>query len=82
MRETLPAVAKTDLNWDIDSALAKASDKPIIDVFQRTIGKDFSKYKLAKAFLKWSRDHSLSDLAPHEIEGCTNLITAINAALK
>ncbi|HCF4778772.1 TPA: AAA family ATPase [Pseudomonas aeruginosa] len=82
LRETLAAVAKTDLNWDIDSALAKASDKPIIDVFQRTIGKDFSKYKLAKAFLKWSRDHSVSDLAPHEIEGCTNLINAINAALK
>ena len=46
------------------------------------IGKDFSKYKLAKAFLRWSRDHSVADLASHEVEGCTNLVNAINAALK
>lgn len=82
LRETLAEVAKVDLNWDINTALANAADKPIIDVFQKQIGKEFSKYKLAKAFLRWSRDHSASDLAVHEIEGCTKLINAINAALK
>lgn len=82
LRNTLAEVAKSDLSWDITTALAGAVDKPIVDVFQKQIGKDFSKYKLAKAFLRWSRDHSVSDLAAHEVEGCTNLINAINAALK
>jgi hypothetical protein len=82
LRETLAEVAKVDLSWDIDTALADAADKPIVNIFQQKIGKEFSKYKLAKAFLRWSRDHSVSDLAAHEIEGCTKLINAINAALK
>jgi predicted ATP-dependent endonuclease of OLD family len=82
LRETLAEVAKVDLNWDIHKALADTADKPIINVFQKQIGKEFSKYKLAKAFLKWSRDHSVSDLAAQEVEGCIKLINAINAALK
>ncbi|MBA1376830.1 AAA family ATPase [Pseudomonas brassicacearum] len=82
LRNTLAKVAKTDLNWDIDTALANAPDMPIIEILLKTVGKEFSKYKLAKAFLRWSRDHSVSELAAHEIVGCSNLINAINAALK
>ncbi|MFK3722351.1 AAA family ATPase [Pseudomonas monteilii] len=82
LRDTLATIAKADLGWDITSALGNAADKPIIDIFQKQIGKDFSKYKLAKAFLRWSRDHSANELKAHEVEGCANLINAINAALK
>lgn len=82
LRDTLVEVAKSDLGWDITTVIANATDKPIVDIFQKTIGKDFTKYRLAKAFLRWSRDHSITDLAAHEVEGCTNLINAINAALK
>jgi predicted ATP-dependent endonuclease of OLD family len=82
LRDTLVEVAKSDLGWDITTAMASATYKPIIDTFTKTIGKDFTKYKLAKAFLRWSRDHSITDLTAHEVEGCTNLINAINAALK
>lgn len=82
LRYTLAEVAKSDLGWNITLALGNAASKPIVDIFQKQIGKDFSKYKLAKAFLRWSRDHTVADLASHEVEGCTNLINAINAALK
>lgn len=82
LRDTLIKVAKSELNWDVTEVMESSSDKPIIDLFQRVIGKDFSKYKLAKAFLRWSRDHSAADLSANEIQGCTNLINAINAALK
>jgi energy-coupling factor transporter ATP-binding protein EcfA2 len=82
LRDTLVGIAKSELGWDITSAMASTPNKPIIDIFQKHIGKDFSKYKLAKAFLKWSRDHSASDLTENEIEGCANLINAINSALK
>ncbi|KPY10362.1 hypothetical protein ALP07_02537 [Pseudomonas savastanoi pv. glycinea] len=82
LRDTLVLVASSELGWDISSAIASAPDTPIIDLFQKVIGKDFSKYKLSKAFLKWSRDHVASDLTESEIEGCTRLISAINVALK
>lgn len=82
LRDTLAEVAKSDLGWDITSAFGNAAGKPIVDIFQKQMGKDFSKYKLAKAFLRWSRDHSVTDLKAHELEGCTSLINAINAALK
>ncbi|UVK96429.1 ATP-binding protein [Pseudomonas sp. B21-048] len=82
LRDTLIEIAKSEFGWDITSAIASTPDKPIIDTFQKHIGKEFSKYKLAKAFLKWSRDHSASDLTENEIEGCASLINAINSALK
>lgn len=82
LRGTLVKVAKSDLGWDISAAIPSSADKPIIDIFQKQIGKEFSKYKLAKAFLRWSRDHSVADLKANEVEGCANLINAINAALK
>lgn len=81
LRDTLVVVAKSQLSWDIASKLASAGNRPIVDVFQREV-KDFSKYKLAKAFLRWSREHTISDLTENEIQGCTNLINAINSALK
>lgn len=82
LRDTLVIIAKDELGWDITSALGDAADKPIVDTFQKQIGKDFSKYKLAKAFLRWSRDHTANELKAREVEGCANLISAINAALK
>jgi predicted ATP-dependent endonuclease of OLD family len=82
IRDTLVLVASSELGWDISSAVAGAPNKPIIDLFQKVIGKEFSKYKLSKAFLKWSRYHTASDLTKPEIEGCTRLINAINSALK
>ncbi|MFP1899444.1 AAA family ATPase [Lonsdalea quercina] len=82
LRDTLIDIAKSELNWDLTTAVASAEGKPIINLFQNEIGKDFSKYKLAKAFLRWSRNHSITDLSANEIQGCTNLINAINAALK
>lgn len=82
LRDTLIDIAKSELNWDLTTAVANGEGKPIINLFQNEIGKDFSKYKLAKAFLRWSRDHSFNDLSANEIQGCTNLINAINAALK
>ncbi|MGX4847430.1 hypothetical protein ACUYFS_18305 [Enterobacter cloacae] len=81
LRDTLVVVAKSQLSWDIASMLASAGNRPIVDIFQREV-KDFSKYKLAKAFLRWSREHTISDLTENEIQGCTNLINAINSALK
>ena len=40
------------------------------------------KVSIAKAFIRWSRDRSLNDLQPHEIEQAEKLIVKINKALQ
>ncbi|MCK2109532.1 AAA family ATPase [Pseudomonas juntendi] len=82
VRATLINVAKTELQWDIEAEATAASDRPIVDIFTKKYGNAFSKYKLSKAFLRWARDHSVDDLSADEIANCSNLITAINNALK
>jgi hypothetical protein len=81
LRETLIKVGKEVLGWDIADAAAADPARPIIDVFKKQVS-DFSKYKLAKAFLRWSRDHAASDLTEEERKAWTSLVGAVNAALK
>ncbi|MEO1817761.1 AAA family ATPase [Pseudomonas sp.] len=82
LRHTLTKVAKEDLGWDIENEEQAQPQRPIVDIFQKVIGSDFSKYKLAKAFLRWSRQNSAGDLQAGEVSNCVALITAINSALK
>lgn len=82
VRPTLVQVAKAELQWDIEAEVVAAPDKPLVDIFTNKFGTAFSKYKLAKAFLRWARDHSAADLSAGEIADCSSLITAINNALK
>lgn len=44
--------------------------------------RDFSNYRLAKAFVRWSRDHSAKDQSTNEREQWKKLIQAINSPLK
>ena len=43
---------------------------------------DFSKYDLAKAFIRWCKDNDASKLSADEVEGWKSLIENINKALK
>lgn len=80
LRETLVNVAKSELNWDVTAKAAKQPTRSIIDIFSSEI-KDFSKYKLAKAYLRWTRNHNAIDLAQGEVEQWKKLIEAINKSL-
>jgi len=82
LRETLLRVGKNRLGWDIASAAAARPDLSIVAVFEKEIGGDFSQYRLAKAFLRWTRDHTASDLSEEERGGWKRLIDKINATLK
>lgn len=82
VRPTLVQVAKAELQWDIEAEVVAAPDKPVVEIFSNKFGNAFSKYKLAKAFLRWARDHSAADLSEGEIADCSSLISAINNALK
>jgi predicted ATP-dependent endonuclease of OLD family len=81
LRETLISVAKEDLGWDVTAKAAEQSERPLVELFAAEIN-GFSKYKLSKAYLRWTRDHKASDLAADERSQWETLISSINAALR
>lgn len=80
LRETLVELVRSEYEVDVKAAFEKQSDKPTVDILAKEI-KDFSKYKLAKAFLRWSRDHDASHLSKTEVEQFEKLFAAVNKAL-
>lgn len=81
-RETLLGVAKEQLEWDAFDVAQQQKKRPIVDILGAVAKTDFSKYKLAKAFLRWTRDHSLDDLKEIEKFHAQKLIERINQSLK
>ena len=81
LRATLVTVAKHNLGWDVGTTADAQPARRIIDIFSDEI-KGFSKYKLAKAFLRWSREHEASNLTKDEREQWSQLIDTINRAVK
>ncbi|ARO86761.1 OLD family endonuclease [Nitrosospira lacus] len=80
LRDTLVMVAK-ELAWDVSSVAAQDISRSIVEIFAQEID-NFSKYKLAKAFVRWSRDHTAADLTPTETVQWRNLINTVNKVLK
>jgi hypothetical protein len=80
LRETLTKVAKDSLAIDVNVEAADQPNRPIVDLLA---SKDtgFSKYKLAKEYIRWARDHSACDLAATEQNQFKVLIEKINKAL-
>lgn len=81
LRETLVKVAKDDLDWDVAEVAAQQRGRSIVDVFSEEIN-DFSKYRLAKAFIRWTRDHEASELSEAERDQWEALVDKINSALR
>lgn len=81
LRETLVGIAKDSLGLDVTAEAAAQPGRPIVDLLEST-GSGFSKYKLSKAYLRWARDHSASDLTETERDQFTVLIEKTNKALK
>ncbi|MBA4044666.1 MAG: OLD family endonuclease [Erythrobacter sp.] len=80
LRDTLPVIARDQLGWDVVDQVAQQTSRPLVDIFSGVTG--FSKYKLAKAFLRWSRENDAGALSDSERVAWAKLITAINTALK
>ncbi len=82
LRETLLTIAKDQCGWDAISIAHTQEKRPIVDVLESVAKKEFSKYKLAKAFIRWSREHDLADLQPNEVVHAEKLIEKVNKALQ
>jgi AAA domain, putative AbiEii toxin, Type IV TA system/AAA ATPase domain len=78
---TLLWLAKAELGWDGAADAAAHPTMPLAGVLQRAGGPEFSKYKLAKTFLRWTRNHTAADLDEVERQQWGALITAINGVL-
>lgn len=81
LRETLVTIANSELNWDVSEIAANQPRRRIVGIFESEIT-DFSKYRLAKAYLRWTREHSAADLTPQERRSWKKLVERVNRALE
>ena len=81
LRNTLVSVGRTEMGFDVASEAAAQSSKPITTVFSEKFGSTFSRYELAKAYMRWTRSHYASDLSAEERDQWKTLINSINLAL-
>src|SRR5438105_2648970 len=81
LRDTLIHVARTKLDWNVTTTATAQPERSVVDVFKTEIN-DFTKYRLAKAFVHWTRDHQARDLSNDERTRWKKLITSINGALR
>lgn len=82
LRDTLLRIAKDNLGWDAIDLAKKQEQRPVVDLLKSVANKEFSKFKLAKAFIAWSREHELDDLQEHEVVQAKKLVEKINKALQ
>ncbi|RQV30720.1 OLD family endonuclease [Burkholderia cenocepacia] len=81
LRDTLVAVAKDSLGIDVTAEAENQPGRPIVDLLSAA-NSSFSKYKLAKAYIRWTRDHTANDLSSAELAQFQTLIEKIHKALK
>ena len=81
-RDTLLTIAKEQCGWDAIAVTQAQEKRPIVNVLESVAKKDFSKYKLAKAFIRWAREHDLNNLQAAEIARAEKLIEKVNKALQ
>ena len=80
LRETLLNVAAYDLGWDVRSAAASQPDRSVVEIFADAVP-NFSRYELAKAYVRWTRSHKAEDLTVAEQVQWESLVDLINSAL-
>ncbi|GJQ41211.1 MAG: hypothetical protein JETCAE03_07090 [Ignavibacteriaceae bacterium] len=81
LRETLISIVKEEYGVDTSTTANFQPDRPIVDIFSTEVT-GFSKYNLAKAYVKWTRHHDAKDLTQTEKDVFKNLIQTINKVLK
>ncbi|MBF4426541.1 hypothetical protein, partial [Vibrio anguillarum] len=74
-------VAKDTFGTDVSEIVSTQKDRPIVSIFNAEI-EQFSKYRLAKAYVRWTRENDSSALSDKEREQWTKLIEKINHLLK
>lgn len=80
LRETLGQIAKSEYGWDITATIDAQPSRPIMEVLQAE-HPEASKWKLARAFVRWLAANGAESLTPNEKKAWASLAKAINKAL-
>ena len=81
LRQTLVSIVKDEYGVDTKVTADSQPNRPIIDIFSKDVP-NFSKYKLAKAYIRWTRSNDFTKLQKSELENWTKMIQQINKVLK
>ena len=81
LRTTLISIVKSEYGVDVNATVTSQPTRPIIDIFTNEVP-DFSKYKLAKAYIKWTKTNDAKALTIEEQTAWKNLIQQVNKVLK
>lgn len=81
LRETLVEIVKVEFGKDLSSIATTQKTRPIVDIFTAEIP-NFSKYKLAKAYVRWTRTNEAKNLSEQERNQWSLLLQAVNKVLK
>jgi hypothetical protein len=81
LRTTLVNIFKSEYGHDLLEKSEQQSSRPIVELFSTEV-KEFSKYKMAKAYIRWTRNHTYEDLNTNEISQWEKLFESINKSLK
>jgi predicted ATPase len=81
LRDTLVTVVKNEHGKDLSALVTSQKNRPIIDILSNEVS-DFSKYRLAKAYIRWTRANEAKDLSDKERTQWTALLQTINKVLK
>ena len=81
LRETLIGIVKKEYGVDTKTISDSQPNRPIIDIFSAEVP-NFSKYKLAKMYIKWTKENEAKKLKPTELANWKKLIQQVNKSLK
>ena len=81
LRETLVNIVDDEFSVDTSELSVQQPNRPIVDIFSKEVP-DFSKYRLAKAYIRWTRNNKAADLTEKEQTQWQALIERINKELK
>lgn len=81
LRETLINIVDSEYSINCKEVADSQPSRSIVSIFAKEVP-NFSKYDLAKAFIRWCKDNDSSKLSTDEVEGWKSLISDVNKALK
>lgn len=81
LRITLASIVKSEYGVDLTEKVTTQSNRPVVELFSKEID-GFSKYKLAKAYIRWTQNHVVEDLSSEEVSQWGNLFDTVNKVLK
>ncbi len=80
LRTTLAVVARDEMGWDSVETAAKQGSRPIMEILGAE-HEGVSKWKLARAFVRWLAANGAAALTEDERRAWDSLVTAANKAL-